>query len=422
MNEFDSRDPGRELGPTEEPRPVKQPRRMWILRTAPLLLVLALIGAGGLLVAASGVIPIKASSGHWSITEWFLQLGKRRSVSTHTLFMEEPDLSAPWLALKGAGHYESGCRPCHGGPDAPTPRIAAAMTPLPPFLPPRIDEWEPKELFYIVKHGIKFTGMPAWRSLERDDEVRAVVAFLLEMPDLDADEYRNLVYGEEPAERAVVPLEDIPPPPPPPPGPVTTSCARCHGLDGLGRGSAAFPMLAGQRRDYLFASLQAYAEGDRHSGIMEPVAAGLSETERRAVAEYYASLPHGAPGAALENAPHGGDASAERGRVIATLGIPDRGVPSCADCHGPGSSPRNARYPNLAGQYADYLVLQLELFNREQRVGTEYARIMHHVVHELTAREMRDVALFYATTAPDSSALAASAPNSVAPAAEPPEP
>jgi cytochrome c553/cytochrome c5 len=313
--------------------------------------------------------------------------------------MEPLDLGAPWLALKGAGHYESGCRPCHGGPDALIPAIAAAMTPLPPFLPPRIDEWAPEELFYIVKHGIKFTGMPAWRAQDRDDEVRAIVAFLLEIPDMDAQGYRELVYGAEPAGRAVVPLEDIPPPPRPPPGVVTTSCARCHGTDGLGRGSAAFPTLAGQSEAYLLASLQAYAGGQRRSGIMEPVAAGLTEEERRRVSAYFAALPPPAAGSeALP--PHDGEADRARGRTIASRGVPERGVPSCMDCHGPAAGPLSPMYPLLSGQYADYLVLQLELFQGDRRGGSDFAHLMHHVVGGLSAQETRDVAWYYASLIP----------------------
>ena len=72
---------------------------------------------------------------------------------------------------------------------------------------------------------------------------------------------------------------------------VTANCARCHGVDGRGRGVGAFPKLAGQRSTYLLAALQAFARGARHSGIMEPIAAGLSLEEMRELALYYGTLP-----------------------------------------------------------------------------------------------------------------------------------
>ena len=171
--------------------------------------LLAVLAVGGFLVAVSGIVPIKASSGHWPITTWFLQLAKHRSVATHTLGLKAPALDEPQLVLKGAGHYETGCRPCHGSPELRHPRIVQQMLPPPPYLPPRLSAWEPDELFYIVKHGIKFTGMPAWPARQRDDEVWAMVAFLRALPTLDAAAYRRLVHGDATPHETVVPLHGL---------------------------------------------------------------------------------------------------------------------------------------------------------------------------------------------------------------------
>ena len=157
--------------------------------------ILGGLAIGGFLIAASGIVPIKASSGHWAITEWFLHFAMRRSIATQSLGIEAPALDEPGLVLKGAGHYETGCAPCHGSPQRP-PTFAEAMTPRPPHLPPRLSEWSPDDLFYVVKHGVKFTGMPGWPALRRDDEVWAMVAFLRKLPSLGAEEYRWLAYGE----------------------------------------------------------------------------------------------------------------------------------------------------------------------------------------------------------------------------------
>ena len=67
-------------------------------------------------------------------------------------------------------------------PDHPTAR---EMLPPPPDLSKAAPQWKERELFWIVKNGLKYTGMPAWPSRQRDDEVWAVVAFLRRLPDLD---------------------------------------------------------------------------------------------------------------------------------------------------------------------------------------------------------------------------------------------
>lgn len=371
----------------------------WVLERPGALVLrhpwLALGGAGAAFVlgafavVASGVVPIKASSGHWAVTEWLLQFAKRRSVVAHSYFIQAPPLDDPALVLKGAGHFEYGCRPCHAGPGGVLPRIPRAMTPHPPDLVPRMHGWQPEQLFYIVKHGVKFTGMPAWPAQERDDEVWAVVAFLLRLPDLDERAYQELVNGGK-AAPDIAAIDDLNPPQVVPE--IEQSCSRCHGADGLGRGAGAFPRLAGQRFAYLDATLQAYANGERHSGIMEPLVAGMDRDRMREIARYYAQLERPAtsdPGPASM-------AEIGQGAAIATEGLEDQLVPACVNCHGPGGQ-RRADYPVLAGQYADYLEQQLGLFKSQSRGGTAFAHIMQQVAGQLTAEQMRAVARYYAS-------------------------
>jgi cytochrome c553 len=339
----------------------------------------------GILGVASGIVPITASSGHWPITAWLLHFAMRRSVATHTLWLEAPPLEETWLAVKGAAHYEIACRGCHGSPEEPYPTVAQHMTPRPPYLVDVLEEWEPAELFYVVKHGVKFTGMPAWPAQQREDEVWAMVAFLRQLADLDAAGYRRLVDGEEQKNRAsaVRPL-------------AAELCDRCHGVDGQGRGVPAFPRLAGQRPAYLRAALEAFAGGERHSGIMAPVATSLRPEEMGELAMYYGSLQGPSRPRVREH-----DATAiDRGQAIARRGVPSQRIPSCVDCHGPSDIPRNPAYPVLAGQYSEYLALQLELFKEERRGGSAHARLMRPVAARLTPAQMRDVAVYYESLTP----------------------
>jgi cytochrome c553 len=124
---------------------------------------------------------------------------------------------------------------------------------------------------------------------------------------------------------------------------------------------------------------------------MEPVAAALHPAEMQQLALYYGSLQAPAPPPPPQEIAQ----AIERGQTIASHGIPKQRVPSCVDCHGPGATRRNPLYPLLASQYASYLVLQLELFKKGQRGGSNYAHLMHPVATRLTAEQMRDVALYY---------------------------
>jgi cytochrome c553 len=273
----------------------------------------------------------------------------------------------------------------------PLPPVMAAMTPLPPELIGHVGRWKPEELFYIVKHGIKFTGMPAWPVQQRDDEVWAVVAFLLRLPGLDAAAYRALVYGSTNASdpTGLLPLTSQGQPAP---RAVRDACWRCHGTDGQGRWGA-FPSLAGQRAEYLYRSLRAFATGQRLSGIMTGIAATLDDQAMRGVASYYEGLAPRTPAASPDLA------AAQRGETIMRHGVPDRDVPACVECHGPAATPRNAGYPQLAGQHAEYLRSQLRLFQERRRGGSGYQNLMHVFVGRLRPDEIADVTRFYATLA-----------------------
>jgi cytochrome c553 len=350
-----------------------------VLIGLPLVVLLVLAGA------ATGLVTITASSGHWAITEWFLHFAMRRSVVTHAMLVDEPpiDLDDEALILQGAGHYESGCRVCHGAPGQRLPPVPAAMTPHPPALGPRVSQWRPRELFYIVRHGVKMTGMPAWPDAGREDEVWAVVAFLRQLPGMEPDRYRELALGAGTSAVAAGDAEV--------PDVVVRACARCHGVDGLGRG-AAFPPLAGQRLGYLRRALDGYAANQRHSGIMEPVVAHLSAEQREQASQHYAALPP-PPAQPVVDAQ-----AVERGRRLASEGNPRRHVPACAECHLPSGSRINDAYPLLAGQSARYLAQQLRLMQARKRGGSDYLHLMHEFVDDLDEHAITDVAAFFASS------------------------
>ena len=345
--------------------------------------------AGAAAVAAiavlSGIVPIKASSGHWPITAAFLDFAKTRSVSTHSWGIRAPALDDAGLVSKGAGHYEIACQPCHGGPGRPIPPVVGAMTPPPPALGARLARWSPEELFSIVKHGIKFTGMPGWPVQQRDDEVWAMVAFLRRLPALDAAAYQRLASAgtDQPGSSGELGADAIP-------AAVRDLCSRCHGINGTGPGTGAFPSLAGQRAAYLYGSLRAFRERRRFSGIMAEVAARLSDGAMREIATYYERQP------ARRSDVVPDDAAFTRGRAVATSGIPERDIPACAECHGPTAFPKNAAYPRLTGQYSTYLRSQLALLQERRRGGTSNVNLMHAFVDRLQRTEIRDVADYYA--------------------------
>ncbi|WP_335300465.1 c-type cytochrome [Sphingomonas adhaesiva] len=311
-------------------------------RVAAALVALAL---AGLLFAWSGVFNIAASSGHWAISNWFLHWTMRNSVRTHTL-LEAPrnPIATDGQLVSAAGHFAAACATCHGAPGQRPSPVMQRATPHAPDLTTgeTKEKWSDAELFYILKHGVKFTGMPAWGAGGRDDEVRRMVAFVRRLPGMSAAEYRRLSGAATGAgttdARALG-------------GKVLAGCVACHGSDGRGRGQPDIPILGGQNPRYLEAALAAYADGRRASAVMANAAATLTAPERRALAAHLAAMP------GLGATPAGSAAA----RRIVERGLPERQLPACAACHAPGKA-----QPVLAGQRATYLAQRLRDWRAEE--------------------------------------------------------
>jgi cytochrome c553 len=338
---------------------------------------LAVLGVVAFLVAASGVYNVAASRPHFEITRVLLQFGLARSVATHSWLESSttPDLEDPDLIRLGAGHFVRGCAFCHGAPGEPRNHAVNFMQPVPPELSLAADEWSDEKLFWIVKHGLKYTGMPGWPALDRADEIWAMVAFLRRLPDMKSEMYRELAIG------AARPLDNE----------RTAECTRCHGGESTSPTSALTPRLAGQSEEYLRAALEDYATSRRPSGIMELVAVPLAPHARRELAAFFASLPPQAGAKGLE------PARVEQGRRIATEGTPDRAIPACLSCHSGRAAPN---FPFLSGQPARYLEQQLRLFKQGLRAETSQGAIMTVIAKRLDDEQIADLAAYFSARDP----------------------
>jgi cytochrome c553 len=369
--------------------------RSWTLgRVAVAAAALAIAGAvAGLAFAWSGVYDVGASRGHWAVTRWLLGFAMESSVETHAAGIEEPaSLDDPALLVTGLRHYAGGCAPCHGAPgSAPSP-IAQSSVPAAPFLPDTVGAWAPRELFWIVRHGLKYTGMPAWPAPSRDDEVWAVVVALLALPTLSGEGYRRLVRGEATERGAQLEEDARLIAAAGPLGEDLVACARCHGASG--QGSDVFPRLAGLGEAYLMESLRGYAIGARPSGIMQPIAAALGEAEMRELARFYAARR---PPSATR--PAADAALLARGRAVAAG--ERAGVPGCDACHA-SDAIRHPLHPPLAAQPARHLQAQLRLFANGARAGTPFADLMAAAVERLDPADAEAAALYYEAQPPPS--------------------
>ena len=82
----------------------------------------------------------------------------------------------------GASSYKQMCQHCHAGPGVERAEWAGGMRPRPPHLKDAAPEWEAKEIFWLVKHGAKMAGMPAFGPTHDDQALWSIAAFVKELP------------------------------------------------------------------------------------------------------------------------------------------------------------------------------------------------------------------------------------------------
>ncbi|HTI17658.1 MAG TPA: c-type cytochrome [Trinickia sp.] len=171
----------------------------------------------------------------------------------------------------------------------------------------------------------------------------------------------------------------------------TTICAACHGVNGNSP-TAAFPKLAGQPQEYLVKQLKDFkAEAGksvpaRQNPVMAGIVTSLSDQDMVNVSAYFATQTP-TPGVARAAA------TVSLGQRIYRGGVADKGVPACAACHGPAGQGVPIQYPRVSGQWADYLVAQLNAFQQGSRNNSEP---MRQIASRLSDQEVKAVADYMA--------------------------
>jgi len=151
----------------------------------------------GLVVVAgvvfSGLISVAADDPHTGAVHAFLETARSRSIEVRSEDIAVPSLDDEDQIRAGAGNYNSMCVGCHLAPGMTETELSKGLYPAPPSLAEAGIYDDPAMTFWIIKHGIKATGMPAWGKSMADPYIWGMVAFLQKLPDLDEGAYRALV-------------------------------------------------------------------------------------------------------------------------------------------------------------------------------------------------------------------------------------
>jgi len=153
--------------------------------------LIACFGAASLFVY-SGAYDVAGDTPHNQPVYWLLRNVRQNSIAARAHDVVPNDLGDAKRIASGAGQYAEMCSSCHLAPGMKRTEISRGLYPRAPELR-RGSVLTPAEEFWVVKHGIKMTGMPAWGVTHDDEILWDVVAFLRKLPELTAEQYRAQV-------------------------------------------------------------------------------------------------------------------------------------------------------------------------------------------------------------------------------------
>ena len=165
-----------------------------ILATIAALATLGMVGAAGIIWA--GFYNVGATRQHLQPVFSVLEIAMHRSVRLHARDIEPPPLEDEAMVRRGATCFNDKCVQCHGAPGIAQGDIGKSMQPLPGPLVNATQTFQPRELYWITRHGIRLSGMPAWEFRLTDEEIWDVVAFLQRMPNLTPQAYAEMAQGQ----------------------------------------------------------------------------------------------------------------------------------------------------------------------------------------------------------------------------------
>lgn len=165
---------------------------MKILKVAALAAITAVVLAA--IGVYSGIFNVAADEPHWRLTHRILETLRERSIESRSDEIKvAANLDDSKVIAAGAGDYAEMCTGCHLAPGMKDTEMSTGLYPKPPNLTEQGANRTPAQQFWIIKHGLKMTGMPAWGLTHDDERIWSMVAFARKLPELTPAAYQELI-------------------------------------------------------------------------------------------------------------------------------------------------------------------------------------------------------------------------------------
>lgn len=161
------------------------------------LATLAILLAAAAAVILSGAYDVAATRPHNGLTHWILTTAMQHSVKNRARQSGKPMPVTEELAVRGFADFDEMCVTCHGAPGKERSEIGKGLNPPPPDLAIAARSWSDAELFWIIKNGVRMTGMPSFGKTHDDERIWALATIVRQMPDMTAERYAGRTRTKE---------------------------------------------------------------------------------------------------------------------------------------------------------------------------------------------------------------------------------
>ena len=154
--------------------------------------LIVVAGFGGVFIYA-GVYNIGADAPHSSVVYGLLKQLRERAIAHRAGSISAPnDLGDVKRIEAGAGLYQEMCTSCHLGPGVEKSELSQGLYPPAPDLT-KTDRRSAAQQFWIIKHGVKLSAMPAWGKTHNDGLIWDMVAFIRQLPKMTPQQYEAAI-------------------------------------------------------------------------------------------------------------------------------------------------------------------------------------------------------------------------------------
>ena len=160
---------------------------------AGILFTVFILIIAGIIYILSGSYDVSQLSPHGPIAKWVVEKTMMHSIKKRIKNIVVPDLNDTAKIAVGFRHYDEMCVVCHLAPGMKESEIGKGLYPEPPEFTNKENIPDARGGFWIIKNGIKMTGMPAFSPTHKEEEIWAIVAFLVNrMPGLSEADYNSM--------------------------------------------------------------------------------------------------------------------------------------------------------------------------------------------------------------------------------------